>query len=205
MDDGVVRQTGSGGDPVRRPIHPEAVTDEPQAIRWVVDTAGLGSGEVLHAAGTLGPMMQYGVIPRMLVERGSVWTWLAEGHSWADRGPRVRDAVLAGIDADGWEITDGSADLLHFIADDVVRGQLSSYISSHGGRIRVVSTTVDSVMLDFGGACTDCPAAGSTLHDRVEVAIRERYPRLREISRLAPTGSAVAPSRFPLLRLIPRR
>lgn len=190
---------------MKRPIHPEAVTDEPRAIRWVVDTAELPVGEVTHAAGTLGPMMEYGVITRMFVERGSVWTWLADGRSWADHGPRVRDAIVAAVDADGWDITDGSADLLHLIADDVVRGQLSSYISSHGGQISVLSTTDDAVVLDFGGACTDCPAAGSTLHDRVEVTIRDRYPRLREVSRVAPMGSPSLRPRFPLLRLTPRR
>ena len=190
---------------MRRPIHPEAVTDEPQAIRWVVDTSDLPVGEVHHAAGTLGPMMEYGVITRMFVEQGSVWMWLAPEHSWTDHGPRIRDAVVGAIGAHGWDITDGSADLLHLIADDVVRGQLFTYISSHGGQISVVSTTDDAVVLDFGGACTDCPAAGSTLHDRVEVTIRERYPRLKEVSRAGNEGSSTPRPRFPLLRLNPHR
>lgn len=185
----------------RRPIHPEAVTDEPQAIRWVVDTAELAVGEVTHAAETLGPMMEYGVISRMFVERGSVWTWLAPERSWTDHGPRIRDAIVAAIDGTGWEITDGSDDLLRFIADDVVRGQLSSYISSHGGQITVVSATADSVLLDFGGACTDCPAAGSTLHDRVENTIRVRYPALRQVSRVAGPASPTPGPRANLLRL----
>lgn len=189
---------------MRRPIHPEAVTDEPQAIRWVVDTAELPVGEVHHAAGTLGPLMEYGVITRMFVERGSVWTWLAPERSWTDQGPRVRDAVVAAIEADGWDITDGSADLLRFIADDVVRGQLSSYISSHGGQISVVSATDDAVVLDFGGACTDCPAAGSTLHDRVEISIRERYPQLKKISRLSEPTSLAPGKGSTLLRLFTR-
>ncbi|MGO1383586.1 MAG: NifU family protein [Arachnia sp.] len=190
---------------MRTPIHPEAVTDEPQAIRWVTETAELGVGEVLHAAGTLGPMMEYGVITRMFVERGSVWTWLAPEHSWTDHGPRIRDAVVAAVDADGWDITEGSAHLLGLIADDVVRGQLASYISSHGGQISVVSAGDDAVVLDFGGACTDCPAAGSTLHDRLEVAIRERYPALREVSRAASENPSMSVPRSRLLRLIPRR
>ncbi len=189
----------------RRPIHPEAVTDEPQAIRWVVDTDDLPVGEVVHAAGTLGPMMEYGVIIRMFVERGSVWTWLASERSWVDHGPRIRDAVVAAIDADGWDISDGSAELLRLIADDVVRGQLSSYISSHGGAISVVSATTDSVVLDFGGACTDCPAAGSTLHDRLEVTIKSRYPGLRVVSRSAPPNFPTSRPQSALLRLIQRR
>lgn len=189
---------------MRRPIHPEAVTDEPQAIRWVVDTAELPVGEVLRAAGTLGPMMEYGVITRMFVERGSVWTWLAPEHTWTDHGPRIRDAVVAAIDAEGWDITDGSAELLRLIAADVVSGQLFSYINSHGGQISVVSASIDGVVLDFGGACTDCPAQGRTLHDRVEVTLSARYPRLREVTKV-PTGQATTSrSQSPLLRLLQR-
>lgn len=185
----------------RRPVHPEAVTDEPRAIRWVLDTAALPVGEVTHAAGTLGPMMEYGVITRMFVERGSVWTWLAQEHTWTDHGPRIRDAVVAAIDATGWVITEGSEDLLRFIADDVLRGQLATYISSHGGQISVVSATRDSVLLDFGGACTDCPAAGSTLHDRVETTIRDRYLPLQHVSRVAEPSSPTPGQRSTMLRL----
>lgn len=189
---------------MRKPIHPEAVTGEPQAIRWVVDTGELPVGEVVHAAGTLGPMMQYGVITRMFVERGSVWTWLSPDHTWTDHGPRIRDAVVAAIDADGWDITDGSAELLRFIADDIVRGQLFSYITSHGGQISVVEATIDTVVLDFGGACADCPAAGRTLHDRVETTIKDRYPQLRQISKVASVESPTVVSPSPLSRLFRR-
>ena len=197
-------EVGSGGTGVRKPIHPEAVGGEPQAIRWVVDTGELPVGEVLQAAGTLGPMMEYGVITRMFVERGSVWTWLAPQFTWTEHGPRVRDAVVAAVDADGWEITDGSADLLRFIADDVVRGQLFSYISSHGGQISVVDASIDNVVLDFGGACADCPAQGRTLHDRVEVTLSARYPRLREVSKVATPQSTTPRPPSPLLRLFQR-
>ena len=189
---------------MRKPIHPEAVTDEPLAIRWVVDTGELSVGEVLHAAGTLGPIMEYGVITRMFVERGSVWTWLAPGRSWTDHGPRIRDAVVAAVDAVGWEITDGSADLLRHIAEDIIRGQLFTYITSHGGLISVVDATVDAVVLDFAGACADCPAAGRTLHDRVEVALTARYPRLREVSKVASAPSAISRPQSPL-HLLKRR
>ena len=189
---------------MRKPIHPEAVTGEPQAIRWVVDTGELPVGEVQHAAGTLGPMMEYGVITRMFVERGSVWTWLAPEHTWIDHGPRIRDAVVAAIDTDGWNITDGSADLLRLIADDVVHGQLFSYISSHGGQISVVDATIDAVVLDFGGACADCPAAGRTLHDRVEVTLAARYPQLREVSKVASVQSPTSHPQSPLQRLFQR-
>lgn len=189
---------------MKKPIHPEAVTNQPQAIRWVVDTGSLPVGEVVRAAGTLGPMMEYGVITRMLVERGSVWTWLSPEHTWTEQGPRIRDAVVAAIDTDGWDITDGSTDLLRLIADDVVSGQLFSYITSHGGQISVVEATSTDVVLDFGGACADCPAAGRTLHDRVEVAIAARYPQLSSVSKVASAASSMSVPHSPLLRLLRR-
>ena len=168
---------------MRRPIHPEAVPGEPRAVRWVVDTGDLTVGEVTSAPGTLGPLMQYGVLTRMFVERGGIWTWLAEGQTWTEHGPRIRDAINAALDLPGWDVAEGSSELLRLIAADVVGNQLASYIASHGGVITVVSATNDTVTLDFGGACEDCPAAGSTLHDRVQTAVEARYPGLREIQR----------------------
>ena len=68
-------------------------------------------------------------------------------------------------------------------ARDVVDGELASYISSHGGVITVDSAEDGVLTLDFGGACTDCPAAGSTLHERIETAVRGRYPGLASVAR----------------------
>lgn len=164
------------------PIHPEAVPGEPRAVRWVVKTGEIAVGEVTQAPGTLGPLLQYGVLTRILVERGAVWTWLDEKLTWTDHGPRIRDAVAAAVGLPGWEVGP-SGDLLGLIAADVVGSQLSGYISSHGGAISVVSADNDELVLDFGGACTDCPAAGRTLHDRIESTVRERYPALREVRR----------------------
>ncbi|MBK7822074.1 MAG: NifU family protein [Tessaracoccus sp.] len=159
---------------MRRSIHPQAGPDE--AVRWVTDVA-LPVGRVVAAPGTLGPLLDYDVLTRVFVEPGGVWTWLAPGLSWTDHGPRIRDAVSAAVDLDGWRI-DEDDDLLALIARDVVDGELAGYISSHGGVITVESAADGVLTLDFGGACTDCPAAGSTLHDRIESAVRERYPAL---------------------------
>lgn len=75
---------------------------EPQAVRWVLETGSLGVGEVTTAPGTLGPLMQYGVLTRVVLEEGAVVTWLADGHTWTDHGPRIRDAVTTAVDLDGW-------------------------------------------------------------------------------------------------------
>jgi len=165
---------------VRRSIHPQAGPDG--AVRWVTDVA-LPAGRVLAAPGTLGPLLEYGVLTRAFVEPGGVWTWLAPGLSWTDHGPRIRDAVSVAVDLDGWRIDEGADDLLALIARDVVDGELASYISSHGGVITVDSAEDGVLTLDFGGACTDCPAAGSTLHERIETAVRGRYPGLASVAR----------------------
>lgn len=166
-----------------RPIHPQAVPGESQAVRWVVATGDLPVGEVRHAPGTLGPLLEYGVITRMLLEADGVWTWLAPDHTWLDHGPRIREAITSALDLDGWDIEPGSADLLGFIARDVLEVELAAYIASHGGRITVVGHDDESVLVDFGGACDGCPASGQTLHQRIETAIRARYPRLRTVTR----------------------
>ena len=144
----------------------------------------LPAGRVIAAPGTLGPLLEYGVLTRAFVEPGGVWTWLAPGLSWTDHGPRIRDAVSVAVDLDGWRIDEGADDLLALIARDVVDGELASYISSHGGVITVDSAEDGVLTLDFGGACEDCPAAGSTLHDRIEATVKQRYPGLTRVERL---------------------
>lgn len=166
------------------PIHPETVPGEPQAVRWVVPTGGVSVGEVRRAPGTFGSMLEYGVISRALVEADGVWTWLEPDQSWAKVGPRVRDAIVSSLPEKGWEVEKGSVDLLRFVAGDVVDQQLAGYIASHGGTIQVVDVDEETVQLDFGGACEDCPASGQTLHQRIETAIRARYPGLKSVSRV---------------------
>lgn len=167
---------------MKRAIHPQTIPGEQRAVRWVTET-DLPVGRVTRAPGTVGPMLEYGVLTKMLVERRGVWTWLAADHSWTEHGPRIRDAVAASLDLAGWVI-DESPELLGLIAREVLEGELAGYVSSHGGHITVSTATATTLVLDFGGACEDCPAAGSTLHDRIEKTVRERYPSLVEVKRV---------------------
>lgn len=167
-----------------RAIHPQTSPVDARAVRWVTDTSGLPVGVAWRAPGTLGPLMEYGVLTKVYVERGGVWTWLSPEKSWTEVGPRIREAVADAVDLAGWQIEENSAEVLEVVARDVLEGELGSYIASHGGAITVVTTTADALTLDFGGACEDCPAAGSTMHDRIESAVKERYPGLKSIGRI---------------------
>ena len=167
---------------MKRTLHPQAVPGEPSAVRWVVEV-DLPVGRVTAAPGTVGPLIEYGVLTKVFVERGGVWTWLAPGRTWTEHGPRVRDALAAAVDLPGWEVEEDSDELLGLIAREILDGELAGYVASHGGVITVASAQGGRLTLDFGGACEDCPAAASTLHDRIETAVRARYPRLGGIRR----------------------
>lgn len=166
-----------------RAVHPQSVSGQPRAVRWVTEV-DLPVGRVVAAPGTLGPLLEYGVLTRVALERGGVWTWLAPGLSWAEHGPRVRDAVAAALALPGWKVEDDS-ELLGLVARDVLDGELAGYVASHGGSITVAGASGDELTLDLGGACEDCPAAGSTLHDRIETAVKARYPGLTAVRQVA--------------------
>ena len=168
---------------MKRTLHPQAVPGEPSAVRWVVEV-DLPVGRVTAAPGTVGPLIEYGVLTKVFVERGGVWTWLAPGRTWTEHGPRVRDALAAAVDLPGWEVAEDSDELLGLIAREILDGELAGYVASHGGVITVASAQGGRLTLDFGGACEDCPAAASTLHERIEAAVRARYPRLAGIERV---------------------
>ena len=67
------------------------------------------------------------------------------------------------------------------------------YLASHGGNVELVSLTPpDSVEIRLLGACDGCPAAGLTLSEGVEKAIREQCPEINTI-RKARGGMAARP------------
>ncbi|MCC2593681.1 NifU family protein [Tessaracoccus sp. OS52] len=167
------------------PIHAESVVGDPWAVRWVVEAGSIAVGEVSSAPGQLGSLLRDGVLSELLVERGGVWSWLADGLDWAVEGPRVRQAVQSAVQLDGW-VTVRSARLLELVARDVIEVQQGGYIASHGGVIGIAAVEQDSLVLDLGGACRDCPAAGRTLNQRIERSVRARYPELATVSRCLP-------------------
>lgn len=156
-------------------MHVESVPGDDLVLRWVFAGQLPATGRLVGAPGELGPMLsQGGLIVRALCERDALWTWLAEPQ-WAVHGPAVRDAIAAAsCDLTNWVIEPAADELLEVVAKDVIGRTLRDYISSHGGAITLLSAADDQVVVRLDGACAHCPAAGLTLHGRVEQAIRAR-------------------------------
>lgn len=169
------------------PMHPETVDDRAQTVRWVVppDTVPF-AGQVREAPGPLGRLMTDGVIQAIVCESCAVLVRLGDAHTWADELSRVRDALGVSIVNDGWQPYDeaqrGPAALLTAAVHEVLAGQAGDYVRSHGGEVHVASVADDAVEVTFAGTCGHCPATGITLHDRLEVEVRRKYPALRSIT-----------------------
>lgn len=87
----------------KREITPMQVPGKERAVLWLTGVGHLPKGTVVRAPGTLGPLMEYGVLEAITVDGSGVTTWLAEPHTWTDHGPRIRDAVRLAVDLEGWE------------------------------------------------------------------------------------------------------
>lgn len=186
------------------PIHPEAVTDDPQALRWVTPAGVLDFvGRPAEVPAPLADLYAAGVLaPPLLVEPAGVVLRIASGRSWRTDGARVRSALQAALGRpDDWRPpADASADdVLRAVATQVLSTELGEYVDSHGGRIDILEVADGRITIELGGACAGCPASGVTVQRRFEEAVRRRCPQLREV-----VAREVPPTwRGRVLRLLP--
>ena len=182
-------------------IDPREVPGDPLALRWVVRTGTQDVvGEVVTAPGPLGALLEDRVVSLALLETEGIWIWLALGNAWVDHVDEVREAIVESLELDGWQIRDDSADLLRLIANDVIENDLADIIRDADTTVEVVENDARWLLLDLGRIDARGPAASDELQLRIDVAIRARYPILREISRVGgpeggPVGLANAPRR----------
>jgi NFU1 iron-sulfur cluster scaffold homolog, mitochondrial len=162
------------------PLHATATAD-PQQLRWVVAADRLPpGGTVCLAPGRLGALLNARVIEQMLVRTGDVLITLGAGHNWRERGDDVRAALSdALLDLAGWRVDpspDGTAELATLTAE-LLAGPIGALAESHGGSIELVSVGDDNVTVRMRGACHGCPAASSTLQDKLQYELRRRAGR----------------------------
>ena len=165
-------------------IHPEA-TDDPQTLRWVMPVGTLdGIGAVRAAPGGFGALLG-GVVAAAVVEPAAVAVTLAACAGWREYGAGVRDALGEALTRPGEWRTSGGADpdtRLRAVAEHVLAGEVGDYVRSHGGSIEVVSARDGDLEVLLRGTCAGCPAAGITLHERIETEVRRLHPALRSLS-----------------------
>jgi Fe-S cluster biogenesis protein NfuA len=166
------------------PMHPEATAD-PQTVRWVIPAGTLPVvGEIADAPAALGDLLHSGDISSVQVEAQAVLIRLPEALNWPAAGPRIRDALAAALQhPDRW--TPAAAvtedDVLRAALEDVLAGPAGDYIRSHGGEVTIVSARDRCAEVRMSGTCSHCPAAGFTLHSRLESELRARFPSLRAL------------------------
>jgi NFU1 iron-sulfur cluster scaffold homolog, mitochondrial len=169
------------------PIHATATSD-PQQLRWVIAPDRLPpSGTVRRAPGRLGALLDDEVIDELVVHaalgKGEVLITLSAGNSWRELGDDIREALSdALLDPAGWRVDPApdstaapeSTAGLAATAAELVAGPIGALAESHGGSIELVSVSADTVTVRMSGACRGCPAAGSTLYDKLQHELRRR-------------------------------
>ena len=160
------------------PIHAIA-TPDPQQLRWVVAEGRLpASGTVRRAPGHLGALLDDGVIDEMLVRTADVLITLSAGNNWRALGDDVREALSdALLNPTGWRVDAAdNTSRLAAITAELLTGPIGALAESHGGSIELVSVEGDNVNVRLSGARRGCPAAASTLHDRLQRDLLGRGP-----------------------------
>jgi NFU1 iron-sulfur cluster scaffold homolog, mitochondrial len=187
------------------PIHATA-TANPQQLSWVIAPDRLPpAGTVRRAPGDLGALLASGVIEQIVVRVADVLITLDPGGNWRELGDDVREALSeALLDSAGW-LVDPSPDAateLATIAAELLSGPIGALAESHGGSIELVSIVDDIVTVRVSGACQGCPAASSTLHDKLQRELRRRIGQ--QITVRSENDSVAMPLGKRLLSLIVR-
>lgn len=179
-------------------LHAERVDGDPCTVRWVVPPGVVPFvGEVLHAPGDCGAMLEKGLLSHVVLEASSVLTTVADPRTWTQLGERVGRALAHDLVDTSWVPARGSAApvSLAVVAEEVLAGPVGDYIRSHGGAVEVVDTAEEVLTVALRGVCAHCPASGATLNERLEAEVRRRYPGLAAVRAARPVSQSGAARR----------
>ena len=196
------------------PIHPTPGRDT-RTVRWKMPAGTLPAvGSLTSVPAPLEEMHADGTVTCVVAGEDHLDVTLGEGRSWQVEGARVRTAILASLEQPRlWAVAASDPASPPAVAEDpqaldarlrevasaVLAGEVGELAHSHGGAIELDSVHDGVVTVRMEGACNGCPAAGLTLHARLERRLREACPELREVR----TAGPPAPRR-PVLTLFRR-
>lgn len=198
------------------PLHPIA-GPVPETVRWQMPTGTLPVvGPAVAVPPALGSLRADGTVAFVVVGCDHVEVTLEPGRTWSRDGAVVRTALLSALEApDEWRTTAASGhpdeqgpaapvasddEALREAAETLVHGEVGDLARSHGGAIELDSVADGVVTVRMRGACSGCPAAGLTLHARLEQDLRATFPELREVRALDPEPRALGTTVLGLLR-----
>lgn len=162
-------------------------TANPQRLRWVVRLGNRPpGGTVRQAPGRLGGWLDRAVINEMVIRGADVLITLSAANSWREIGDEIQDALEQALqDPVGWRVdipTDRNAGLAE-AARELLDGQIGAAAKTHGGSIELVSVIGNNVTVRTSGAFDGCPAAGSTLYQKLQHELRRRVGDQVTVSR----------------------
>jgi Fe/S biogenesis protein NfuA len=76
---------------------------------------------------------------------------------------------------------------------DVVEHQVNPAIASHGGRAELVAVEEPVAYVRLSGGCQGCGMAAVTLHQGIEVAIRDNIPEIQQVVDVTDHASGESP------------
>lgn len=176
------------------PIHPVPGPDD-HTVRWKVPTAELPSpGAVCSLPQPLAGRLGDGTVSRIVVGDDHVDVTLPPHRDWRVDGPSLRSALLVALETpESWTTRSPESEpgdpaqaavldqRLATAAQAALEGEIGDLARSHGGSIELVSVEDGVVTVRMSGACHGCPAAGLTLHARLERTLRQLHPDLQEV------------------------
>ena len=65
--------------------------------------------------------------------------------------------------------------------NEIIEHQINPAIASHGGRAELVAVEQPVAYVRLGGGCQGCGMAAVTLHQGIEVAIRDNIPEIEQV------------------------
>jgi Fe/S biogenesis protein NfuA len=76
---------------------------------------------------------------------------------------------------------------------DIVEHQVNPAIASHGGRAELVAVEEPVAYVRLHGGCQGCGMASVTLHQGIEVAIRDNVPEIEQVIDVTDHASGDSP------------
>lgn len=76
---------------------------------------------------------------------------------------------------------------------DIVEHQVNPAIASHGGRAELVAVEEPVAYVRLSGGCQGCGMASVTLHQGIEVAIRDNIPEIQQVVDVTDHASGDSP------------